>query len=265
MQNPKHIVITGASSGLGEALAKAYAASGITLGLIARRSDKLEELAALCRSKGATVWLTTLDVTDKNAMAQTLLARDGECPIDLLIANAGISAGTFGRGESETQARAIFATNLDGVLNSIFPVLARMKERKNGQVALMASLAGFRGFPTAPAYCASKAAVRIYGEGLRGEYKRHNVEINVICPGYVRTPMTAVNDFPMPFLMDAEKAVQIIINGLRANKARIAFPWPTAFAAWLLGALPPALTDPLLVKLPKKAPLNTQKSDKPLA
>lgn len=237
-------------------MAKALAAPGLTLGLIARRIEKLEALAAFCRGKGASVWLAGLDVTDKEALADHLVRQDEAHPIDLLIANAGISAGTFGRGENEAQACAIFSTNLDGVLNSIFPLLPRMRERKKGQVALMASLASFRGFPTAPAYCASKAAVRIYGEGLRGEYARHNVQINVICPGYVRTPMTDVNDFPMPFLMDADKAAQIMLSGLRNNKARIAFPWPTAFAAWLLGVLPPALTDPLLVKLPKKVPLN---------
>ncbi len=252
MQLPQHIVITGASSGLGESLARAYATPGNRIGLLGRRKDKLDAVAAEIRNKGADVWVGVVDVTQREELAQMLIEADTQKPIDLLIANAGISAGTFGAGESETQARAIFATNLDGVLNTIHPLLPRMQTRRSGQVALMASLAGFRGFPSAPAYCASKAAVRLYGEALRGEYAKWGVRINVICPGYIETPMTAVNDFPMPFLMNATKAADIMVAGLARNEARIAFPWPTAFAAWLLGVIPPSWTDPLLKKLPKK-------------
>ncbi len=130
-----------------------------------------------------------------------------------------------------------------------------MKARRAGQIGIMASLAGFRGLPSAPAYCASKAAVRIFGEGLRVEYAPHNVEVNVICPGYIRTPMTDANHFPMPFLMDAEPAARLIADRLRQNQARIAFPWPMGLAVWLLALLPPAWTDPLLGNLPKKAAL----------
>jgi short-subunit dehydrogenase len=259
MQNPKHIVITGASSGIGAALALAYAAPGITLGLLARRADKLEELAGACRTKGASVWHAPVDVTQRESLAAILEKEDSILAIDLLFANAGISAGTFGKGESETQARAVFSTNLDGVLNTVFPVLPRMLQRRGGQIALMASLAGFRGFPSAPAYCASKAAVRVYGEGLRAECARHNVEISVICPGYVDTPMTRVNGFPMPFLINVEKSTRFIVKGLARNDGRIAFPWPMALAVWILAALPPSWTDPLLSRLPKKAPLDTQK------
>ena len=253
MQNPKHIVITGASSGIGAAMARAYAAPGITLGLIARRAPLLAELAQTCRAKGAQVWVESADVTSRDAMREILQRHDDELPVDLLVANAGISGGTFGGGESETQARAIFATNLEGVLNSLHPLLPRMKQRRSGQIAIMASLAGFRGFPSAPAYCASKAAVRLYGEGLRVESAPFGVEVNVICPGYIETPMTDVNDFPMPFLMKVEQGAAIIMEGLRKNRARIAFPWPMAAMVWLLAALPPSWVDPLLQKLPKKA------------
>ncbi len=252
MQLPQHIVITGASSGIGESLARAYAANGVRIGLLGRRKDKLDSIAASLANTGAEIWVGVVDVTERDALAAMLVNADMQKPIDLLIANAGISAGTFGAGESEQQARAIFGTNLDGVLNTIHPLLPRMQNRRTGQVAIMASLAGFRGFPSAPAYCASKAAVRLYGEALRGEYAKWGIRINVICPGYIATPMTAVNDFPMPFMMDAAKAAGIIVKGLSRNEARIAFPWPTAFAAWLLGALPPSWTDPLLKKLPKK-------------
>lgn len=252
MQLPRHIVITGASSGIGESLARAYATKGTRIGLLGRRKEKLDAIADDLRKLGTEVWVGVVDVTQREVLAQILVDADTKQPIDLLIANAGISAGTFGAGESETQARAIFATNLDGVLNTIHPILPRMQNRRSGQIALMASLAGFRGFPSAPAYCASKAAVRLYGEALRGEYAKWGIQMNVVCPGYIETPMTAVNDFPMPFMMNATKAAQIIVHGLARNQARIAFPWPTAFAAWLLGVLPPSWTDPLLVKLPKK-------------
>ncbi|HVY12918.1 MAG TPA: SDR family NAD(P)-dependent oxidoreductase [Alphaproteobacteria bacterium] len=255
MQAPKHIVITGASSGIGKALAEAYAAPGRTLGLMARRAELLENLAQSLRQRGAEVWTAAADVTDREATARILEEADNRLPVDLLIANAGISGGTFGAGESATQARAIFNVNLEGALNTVFPLIPRMSARRRGQIALMASLAGFRGFPAAPAYCASKAALRIYGEGLRGELAPLDVEVNVICPGYIDTPMTQANHFPMPFLMTVARAADIIINGLARNQARIAFPFPTALAAWLLGVLPPAWTDGLLIRLPKKAPL----------
>lgn len=255
MKSPKHIVITGASSGIGEALAEAYAAPGIRLGLLGRKRDRLEALATSCMAKGAHVWMHALDVTDRKGMESILQQEDNKKPIDLIFANAGISAGTFGPGENESQARAVFACNLDGVLNTIHPILPRMAARGRGQVALMASLASFRGIPGAPAYCSSKAAVRIYGEGLRGEYTRSGVEVNVICPGYIDTPMTRVNRFPMPFLMTPEKCTAIIIKGLKNNKSRIAFPCPMVFAVGLLALLPPSWTDPFLARLPKKPAL----------
>ncbi len=128
-----------------------------------------------------------------------------------------------------------------------------MRPRGRGQIAIMSSLAAFRGFPGAPAYCASKAAVRVWGEALRGELHDAGIGVSVICPGYVRSPMTAVNDFPMPLLMDAERAARIIRHGLARNRPRIAFPWRLYTAVWLLSALPPRITDPLLRRLPKKA------------
>jgi short-subunit dehydrogenase len=255
MQNPKHIVITGASSGLGWALAEAYGGPGIRIGLIARRANLLQELAARLRAAGAEVWVAAADVTLRESIGRILEEQDNLHPIDLLIANAGISGGTFGGGESAEQTRAIFAVNLEGAVNTVLPLIPRMMARRRGQIALMASLAGFRGFPAAPAYCASKAGLRVWGEGLRAELMDHNVEVNVICPGYVDTPMTQANHFPMPFLMDATRATEIMVEGLRKNHARIAFPWPTSFAAWLLAALPPSWTDRLLSRLPKKAPL----------
>ena len=185
-------------------------------------------------------------------MRQCVLAADDAAPLDLVIANAGLSGGTGGGGEPESQARDIFAVNVDGVLNTIFPALGRMAPRGHGQIALMSSLSGFRGFPSAPAYSASKAAILRYGEALRGAYREHGIEMSVICPGFVESRMTAVNTYKMPFLMSAERAAAIIQRGLARNKARIAFPFPTYLLSWFLGSLPPAITDPLFRMLPKK-------------
>jgi short-subunit dehydrogenase len=249
---PQRILITGASSGIGAALASAYAASGASLVLGGRESNRLATVETACRAAGAEVETAAIDVVDAVAMRRWIEAADERAPLDLVIANAGISAGTGTGGESEAQSRAIFATNLDGVANTVWPALRRMERRGRGQIALMSSLAAFRGFPGAPAYCASKAALRVWGEGLRGEYGAKGVAVTVICPGSVESPMTAVNDFPMPFLMSAERAARIIKRGLARNRARIAFPFPMYFGAWLLGVLSPGLTDPLLARLPKK-------------
>ena len=127
-----------------------------------------------------------------------------------------------------------------------------MMARGRGQIALMSSLAGYRGLPGAPAYCASKAAIKVYGETLRGEVAGAGIGVSVICPGYVDTPMTRHNRFPMPFLMDAASAARLIKRRLARNPARIAFPWPMAMAVWLLQALPPGPIDRLLTKLPRK-------------
>lgn len=253
MRNPRHVLITGATSGIGAALARSYAVPGRHLTLNGRNSERLAQVAALCRASGAVVRELVLDVADRDAATAKLLEVDGEDPVDLLIANAGISGGTHGGSESADQVRAIFATNVDGVLNTVLPLLPRMEARRRGQIALMASLAGHRGFPGAPAYCGSKAAIKVWGEGLRGQMAAVGVEVTVIMPGYIETPMTDANDFPMPLMMSADRAAALIHDRLARNPARIAFPWPTAVTAWLLGALSPRLTDPLLRRLPKKA------------
>lgn len=246
------ILITGASSGLGAALAMGYARAGVHLHLGARRAELLAKIATDCRSKGADVSVTAIDVTARDRMVDWIESAHRTRPLDLIIANAGISGGTHGGIESDDQVRAIFSVNVDGVFNTVLPAIPLLTAQGRGQIAIMASLAGHRGFPGAPAYCGSKAAVKVWGEGLRGDLKAHKVGVSVLLPGFVATPMTDANDFKMPFLMSAERAAGIIQSGLARNKARIAFPWPTAFVAWLLGALPPAWTDPLLRAAPRK-------------
>lgn len=252
MTEPRAILITGASSGIGAALANAYAAPDMVLALTGRDAARLTAVAASCTARGARVVTTTIDVTDGAALAAWIAATDGATPLDLVIANAGISAGTGGAGETAEQARRILAVNVDGVLNTVLPLLPRMMARGRGQVALMSSLAAFRGLPGAPAYCASKAAVRIWGEALRADVAPHGVDVSVICPGFVASAMTAVNRFPMPLLMPAERAAAIIRRGLARNKARIVFPWRLYALVRLLAAMPPAVIEPLLARLPRK-------------
>jgi short-subunit dehydrogenase len=254
LSEPKSILITGASSGLGAALARGYAAPGVNLALSGRDTGRLEAVAADCLAAGAEARYQAIDVLDTAALAAWIEDADDRAPLDLVIANAGISAGTGGVQESDAQTRRIMAVNVDGVIGTVLPAVARMRPRRRGQIAIMSSLASFRGFPGAPAYSASKAAVRIWGEALRGDLRGTGIAVSVICPGYVETPMTAVNDFPMPFLMSAEKAVNIIRKGLARDRARIAFPWPTYAAVRILAGLPVAISDPLVRRLPKKGP-----------
>lgn len=249
---PRSILITGASSGIGAALARAYAAPGMTLALGGRNRERLDAVAAACREAGAEVNVGIVDVLDPAALEAWIGDSDAAAPLDLAIANAGVSAGTGGTGESEDQARRIMAINVDGVINTVLPAAARMRARQRGQIAIMASLAAFRGFPGAPAYCASKAAVRVWGEALRGHLYAEGIRVSVICPGYIETPMTAVNTFRMPFLMDAERAARIIVRGLARDRGRIAFPWPMYALVRLIAGLPQVLTDPLLRRLPEK-------------
>ncbi|HTI87939.1 MAG TPA: SDR family NAD(P)-dependent oxidoreductase [Alphaproteobacteria bacterium] len=265
------ILITGASSGYGAALAEVYARPGVALWLGGRDEARLAAVASLCRARGAEVTARRLDVTARAAMAQWIEECHRGRPLDLVVANAGISAGTGGIPkdggvEAPHQAQRIFAVNVDGVFNTVEPAIPLMRGREprpgvaahaaRGQIAIVSSLAGFRGFPGAPAYSASKAAVKAWGEALAPLLAREGIAVSVICPGFVVTPMTARNDFHMPFLMTADAAARRTRRGLDRARRRIAFPWPTYAAAWLLGALPPALGDRLLRGSPGKAPFN---------
>lgn len=246
------ILITGASSGIGEALARHYAGAGTSLALTGRDAERLAAVAAACSAAGATVLAEALDATDRAGMADFIARANAQRPLGLIVANAGISAGTGSGSETPEQMRRILAVNVEGVLNTVEPALALMRERGQGQVALMASLAAFRGFPGAPAYSATKAFVKVWGEGLRGHLAGQGIKVSVICPGFVRSRMTAVNRFKMPLLWDAERAARHIAHGLARNKARIAFPFPLYWLVWLIGTLPPWSTDWLLRRLPEK-------------
>jgi NADP-dependent 3-hydroxy acid dehydrogenase YdfG len=234
--DPRHVLITGASSGIGAALARRLARPGRRLTVFGRDKGRL---AAVAQGLPGHVETVSVDVCGQTAMAAAIEGAFAAAPVDLLIANAGISGG---------DAHRLMAVNVQGILNTVEPALPLLCAQGHGQLALMSSLASFRGLPNAPAYCASKAAVRLYGEGLRGRLGRSGIRVAVICPGFVATPLTAGNPFPMPFLMSAEAAARRIVAGLARNRARIAFPrrlyWPTLAAS----LLPAAATDPIYLR-----------------
>ncbi len=249
-------LITGASSGLGRALALELAASGVRLHLCGRDHARLAEVAALCRAAGAEVDAEVIAVENRAAM-ESWISRAGR--LDLVIANAGISGGT-GRGASETpaQTRAIFAVNLDGMLNTVLPAMAAMEGQTpgadgvRGRIAVVASVAGFVPAPGAPSYCASKAAADAWTVGTATFARDRGIRLTSICPGYVRTGMTAANRFPMPGLMDADRAAGIILRGIAAGRRRIVFPWWMGALARFAGLLPPAWSGRLLAQAPAK-------------
>lgn len=245
----RHIVITGASSGIGEALAVYYAAPHTMISFCGRDSARLQQVAKECEKRGAIAHPHAIDVTDKPAMEQWVLSCDTRHPIDLLIANAGVGLHDNGLEAAEKT----FDINMKGLVNTIHPVLPKMTARGYGQIAIVASIAGYRGLPSAPAYSASKGFAKLYGEGLRGRLAPLGVKVNVICPGFVKSRLTDQNKFSMPFLMDAPHAAAIIARGLHKNKGRIAFPWPMAFGIWVLSSLPDCVAGWLTRKMPDKA------------
>jgi short-subunit dehydrogenase len=250
VKNFKNILITGASSGVGKALALHYANAGATLILGGRDEIRLNEVADACRKSGAEVVTRVVDVTDQSGMANWIDEAASQRPLNLVIANAGISGGASGGLDAAT--RKVFAVNIDGVLNTVHPALTAMRARKSGQIAIISSLAGLIGMPGAPGYSASKAAVRAYGEALRGLYRGQGIGVSVVIPGFIKSGITDKNKFPMPFLMPADKAARIIARGLSRNKARIAFPWQMYSLILLISALPMGLIDRIFSRLPDK-------------
>lgn len=255
MSKFKNVLITGASSGLGRALAIELSKKSQNLFLCARNFENLQETKNLCQNSNANIYLKILDVKDEIASQNYINEIEENFALNLIIANAGISGGTARGTENFNQIKEIFNTNLNGVLNIVQPAIEKMVLRKNGQIVIISSLAGFVSLPGSPAYSASKSAVRIYGEALRVNLAQFGIKVNVVCPGYVKTKMTAVNNFYMPFLMDAEVASQKIIKGIEKNRGRIIFPFIFYLLICFLLSLPFFLIEKIMKKLPKKSAL----------
>ncbi len=251
MSTPLKVFITGASSGIGAALAAEYARRGAVLGLVARRADALAELRQSLSP--ATVCTFALDVCDADALARAaaqFIAQHGQP--DIVIANAGVSRGALtGQGELDTFAR-VMDTNYFGMVATFEPFVAAMSETRRGTLVGIASVAGVRGLPGSGAYSASKAAALTYLEALRVEMRPFGVAVVTIAPGYVRTPMTAHNPYRMPFLMDAERFAKKAADAIARKVAFTVLPRPMGIVALLLRALPRWLYDRLFEKAPRK-------------
>jgi short-subunit dehydrogenase len=231
-------IITGASSGIGWAVARLLASKKCKVGLIARRQEKLEELAGLIRQEGGTAAVAVADVSNRQ---QTLAAieaiRNQLGPVDLLFANSGVGRPTPLEPLEMDKVENMIRVNIFGVIYAIEGVLPEMLQRGKGHLAAVSSLASYKGFPGESGYCASKAFINVYMEGLRIQLRNRGIAVTTICPGFVKTAMTDVNEFPMPWLMSAEKAARKIVRALARRRKVYNFPWQTTlltrFTRWL--------------------------------
>jgi short-subunit dehydrogenase len=243
-RQPSTILITGATGGIGAALARSYAQRGRTLILHGRDAARLASLTQECETRGANVHGVTFDLRDGAKAIEALRNVSSQYSIDLAIVNAGVSSA-IGKGleaEHWDTARAVLAVNLDGAIATVAGVLPEMRRRGAGQIAIVSSLAAYFGLPITPIYCASKAAVKAYGEALRGWLAPQGIAVNVVMPGFVRTPMS--DQFPgaKPMLLSPEQTATLIRRGLERNRARIAFPRRLALGMWFLSVLPAAVS-----------------------
>lgn len=234
------VVITGASSGIGQALARLYARPGATLGLLGRNRDRLTATAEQCRNLGAEVRSAPIDVRERAAMTDWLGAFDRVAPVDLVVANAGVMEGTAsGQSiEAAEPAYALMQTNVLGVMNTVQPLIPAMISRGRGQIAILSSIAGFIPLPDAPSYSASKAAITNYGLALRALLRPNGVGVSVFCLGYVDTPMLQREQGAKPFKMTVDKAAALIAHGIEKNKALVIAPRFFGYLTWLGGLLP---------------------------
>lgn len=242
------VLITGASKGIGEALALQLAGQDVTLYLISRNNELLQQVKSECEARGATAHFFACDVTDTEQMQAII---DAIPQLDLVIANAGISGGTAKGLEGAMQAAAIFKTNILGVSNTVEPAIAKMQAQGKGSIAIISSMAGFLPLPGSPSYSASKACVKHYALALRGLLSP-KINVTAICPGFVKTNLTDQNNFKMPLIISKEKAAKIILNQLPNNPRIIAFPMTLKIMIYILNKLPYFLTEFLIKSLPKK-------------
>ena len=254
---PQRVFITGASSGIGQALARHYAKQGATLGLVARRKTLLHDLAQQLGTECATY---VLDVRDEEALALAaadFIQRYG-VP-DIVIANAGVSRGTLTEHKEDIAAfKAVMDINVLGMVHTFQPFINAMHQAGKGQLVGIASVAGVRGLPGAGAYSASKAAAISYLESLRVEMLQYGIAVTTIAPGYIRTPMTDVNTYKMPFLMDANVAAEKFAKAIARKRRFVVIPWQMGIVARLMRLIPPCLWDWAMKKAPHKPRINVE-------
>jgi short-subunit dehydrogenase len=260
---PRRILITGASSGIGRALALHYAQPSASLVLFGRDAARLEAIAQECRAKGSDVETSVVDVRDRQGMKAKIEEAQNLAPLDLVIANAGVATGLSPGQilEDPDAVRAAFSINVLGVFNTVEPAIVPMCSRGKGQIAMVGSMAGVRGLPYSPAYCATKAAVHLYGDSLRGALAPHGVSVSVIVPGFVETPMAARTKSWQPGAISDEAAAKIIARGLERGRAVIAFPLFIYYAMRLFTVLPPRVVDSIMRRFHVEVPQTHEREE----
>lgn len=235
----QRVFITGASSGIGWALAEALAAPGVTLGLAARRSDRLNALVQTVAAKGATAFPYGVDVRDRDATAHAVKAfADRAEGLDTVIANAGMSTSDGLAEGDATRASDLMAVNVQGALHTLLPAVPILRAGGGGALVAIGSVAGFRGMPGKGAYCASKAALKVMMDAWRPELRTAGIQVTTICPGWVESELTDRNGYRMPFIMPAPKAARLILRAIRAGRATYVFPWQMRLVVPLMRSVP---------------------------
>jgi short-subunit dehydrogenase len=247
----RKIFITGASSGIGAALAAHYSHLGATVGLVARNEANLARVAAGLPGSSAAYAADVADLAAMQRAAVDFIARFG--PPDVVIANAGISAGTLTEDAADFDVfREVIGTNLSGMVATFQPFISTMREARRGTLVGIASVAGFRGLPGAGAYSASKAAAISYLESLRVELRNSGIGVVTIAPGFVDTPLVARNPYRMPFLLAADDAARRIARAIDTNRSYAVIPWQMAVVGALLRSLPNFAYDRIFARAPRK-------------
>jgi short-subunit dehydrogenase len=245
---PRCILITGATGAIGGALAMEYAGPDTTLVLHGRRATRLTEVAAAAQAAGARVLTHDGDVRDAAGLRAWLAEVSTTEPIDLFIATTGVNTniGADGAGERWEATAALLDTNIRGTIAAVDAVLPAMRRRGRGQIALLSSLAAYHGLPITPSYCASKAALKAYGEALRGWLRADGIRVSVVMPGYVDSDMCRAMPGPKPQLLSPRQAARIIRRRLAADRPRISFPVPLSWGCWWLSVMHPSLAQRIL-------------------
>jgi short-subunit dehydrogenase len=247
----ERVVITGASTGIGRALAEHYLARGATVALMARRGSLLQTLAQSHPDRVLVYQLDVRDAVALQAAGRDFLARAG--PANVVIANAGVSAGTLtDQADDNAVFEEVMAINVRGMMQTFQAFLPPMRERASGTLVGIASVAGFRGLPGSGAYSASKAAAISYLESLRVELSGSGITVVTLCPGYIATPMTEHNPYPMPFILSAADAAQRMVRVIDRRRRFAVVPWQMAIVGGILRLLPRALYDWLFRRAPRK-------------